>query len=89
MVIDNIYKIKLKMTEQQNLNYQNELSPYTNFLVKDVALKALLFSMVFYIMNSNLIIKLLQFLDKYQFIEKNFIQAILFGIVYYMISVNL
>jgi len=77
------------MTEQQNLNYQNELSPYTNFLVKDVALKALLFSMVFYIMNSNLIIKLLQFLDKYQFIEKNFIQAILFGIVYYMISVNL
>ena len=77
------------MTEQQNLNYQNELSPYTNFLVKDVALKALLFSMVFYIMNSNLIIKLLQCLDKYQFIEKNFIQAILFGIVYYMISVNL
>ena len=77
------------MSEQPNLNYQNELSPYTNFIVKDVALKALLFSMVFYIMNSNLINKLLQCLDKYQFIEKNFIQAILFGIVFYMISVNL
>ena len=59
------------MSDQPNLNYQNELSPYTNFIVKDVALKALLFSMVFYIMNSNLINKLLQCLDKYQFIEKN------------------
>ena len=77
------------MSEQSNLNYQNELSPYTNFIVKDVALKALLFAMVFYIMNSSLVNKLLQCLDKYQFIEKNFIQSILFGLVYYMISVNL
>jgi hypothetical protein len=77
------------MPEQQSLNYQNELSPYTNFIVKDVALKALLFSMVFYIMNSNLTCKLLQFLDKYQYIDKNFIQSILFGLVFYLISVNL
>ena len=77
------------MSEQPNLNYQNELSPYTNFIVKDIALKAVLFSMVFYIINSNLINKLLQCLDKYQFIEKNFVQAIIFGIVFYMISVNL
>jgi len=77
------------MSEQPNLNFQNELSPYTNFIVKDIALKALLFSMVFYIMNSSLVNKLLQCLDKYQFIEKNFVQAIIFGIVFYMISVNL
>ena len=77
------------MSEQSNLNYQNELSPYTNFIVKDIALKALLFSMVFYIMNSPLVKKLLQCLDKYQFIEKNFVQSILFGLVFYMISVNL
>ena len=77
------------MSEQSNLNYQNELSPYTNFIVKDVALKALLFAMVFYIMNSSLVNKLLQCLDKYQFIEKNFVQSILFGLVYYMISINL
>ena len=77
------------MSEQQSLNYQNELSPYTNFIVKDIALKALLFSMVFYIMNSPLVKKLLQCLDKYQFIEKNFVQSILFGLVFYMISVNL
>jgi len=77
------------MEKQLNLNYQNELSPYTKFIVKDVALKALLFSMVFYILNSNLINKLLQCLDRFQYIEKNFIQAILFGLVFYMISVNL
>ena len=77
------------MAEQQSLNYQNELSPYTNFIVKDVALKALLFSMVFYIMNSSLLNKLLQCLDKYQFIERNFVQALLFGLIFYMISVNL
>jgi len=75
--------------EQSNLNYQSEVSPYYNFLVKDVALKALLFSMLFYIINSNLINKLLHFLDKYNFIEKNFIQAIIFGIFFYIISVNL
>jgi hypothetical protein len=77
------------MSDQSNLNYQNELSPYTNFIVKDVALKALLFSMVFYIMNTPLVNKLLQCLDKYQFIERNFVQSILFGLVYYMISINL
>ena len=77
------------MSEQSNLNYQNELSPYTNFIVKDVALKALLFSMVFYIMNTPLVNKLLQCLDKYQFIERNFVQSIMFGLVYYMISINL
>jgi hypothetical protein len=77
------------MSEQPKLNYQNELSQYTNFLVKDVALKALLFAMVFYILNSNLMNKLLQWLDKYPFVERNLIQSILFGIVYYLISVNL
>ena len=78
-----------KMEKQPNLNYQNELSPYTKFIVKDVALKSVLFAMVFYILNSNLINKLLQCLDRFQYIEKNFIQAILFGLVFYMISVNL
>jgi len=77
------------MSEQPNLNYQNELSSITKYIVKDVALKALLFSMVFYIMNSNLVNKLLQCLDRFPYIEKNFIQAILFGLVFYMISVNL
>ena len=76
-------------TVNPNLNYQNDVSPSINFIVKDVALKALLFSMLFYIINSNLIHKLLQCLDKYPLIDKNFIQSILFGLTFYFISVNL
>lgn len=78
------------------LDYQNEIdinnsskSLHLNFLVKDVALKALLFGMVFYILNSKLIIKLLSCLDGYPWIEKNLVQAVLFGLVFYLISVNL
>ena len=75
------------------LDYQNELetnkSYHINFLVKDVALKALLFSMVFYILNSKLINKLLSCLDDYQWLEKNLVQALLFGIIFYIISINL
>lgn len=72
-----------------NLDYKTETSLYVNLVVKDVALKALLFGMVFYILNSNLIIKLLSCLDKYPWIEKNLIQSILFTLVFYLISVNL
>lgn len=62
---------------------------HINFITKDVALKALLFGMVFYIINSKLINKLLSCLDKYPWIEKNLIQAIIFSIVFYFISINL
>ena len=60
-----------------------------NFIVKDVALKALLFGMVFYIINSALVNKFLSCFDKYSFIERNFVQAVLFGLVFYLISINL
>lgn len=76
-------------TEETQINYKKDITPSLNFLTKDIALKALLFSMVFYIVNSNLMLKLLQCLDKYPIIEKNLIQAIIFGILYYIISVNL
>jgi hypothetical protein len=81
------------------LDYQNELetgshgntnkSLHLNFLVKDVALKSLLFGMVFYILNSKLMNKLLSCLDNFPWIERNLVQALLFGIVFYVISVNL
>ena len=58
-------------------------------IVPDVALKSLLFGMVFYIINSKLLNKLLSFFDKYPWIEKNFIQSILFVLVFYFISINL
>ena len=73
-----------------NINFDYKPSDlHINFLVKDVALKSLLFGMVFYILNSNLLNKLLSGLDKYQWIDKNIIQSILFGIIFYLISLNL
>ena len=80
---------KINSPEDTNLDYKNKISYKINFLVKDVALKALLFSMVFYIINSSIVLKLLTCLDKYPWIEKNFIQAILFAIFFYIISINL
>ena len=74
---------------QTNVNYKKDTTLSLHFLTKDVALKALLFSMVFYIVNSNLMIKILECLDKYPIIEKNFVQAIIFGILYYIITINL
>ena len=80
---------KLNTPEDTKLDYKADTSMHINFVVKDVALKALLFGMVFYIINSNLMNKLLSCLDKYSWIEKNLIQAIIFALVFYLISVNL
>ena len=75
--------------ETTNLNYKNDLTMKIDFVVKDVALKALLFSMVFYIINSKLMNKILSCLDKYPWLERNFIQSIIFGLIFYIISINL
>ena len=79
----------IETPQDTKLDYKNDTSMHLNFLVKDVALKALLFGMVFYIINSNLINKLLSCLDKYPWIEKNLIQSIIFAFIFYIISVNL
>ncbi len=76
-------------TINNNVDYKPDQSMHINFIVKDVALKSLLFGMVFYIINSKLLNKLLSFFDKYPWIEKNFIQSILFVLVFYFISINL
>ena len=71
-----------------NLNYQNDITPSTPIIVKDVALKAFLFSLVFYIMTT-VIDKRLTILDKYSNITKQIILSILFGLAYYFISINI
>ena len=72
-----------------NVDYKPDPTLHINFIVKDVALKSLLFGMVFYIINSKLFNKLLSCFDKYPWIEKNFIQSIIFVLIFYLISINL
>ena len=76
-------------TINNNVDYKPDPSMHINFIVKDVALKSLLFGMVFYIINSKLFNKLLSCFDKYPWIEKNFIQSIIFVLIFYLISINL
>ena len=77
-------------TAENRLNHKGDIDAgFSAYIVKDAALKSLLFAMVFYIINSNLVSKLLSCVEKFSFIEKNFVQAILFGLVYYLISINL
>lgn len=71
------------------LDYRDEASLHINFIVKDIALKALLFGMVFYIINSRLMNKILSRLDKYPWLDKNIIQSILFSLIFYFISIHL
>lgn len=76
----------------KNLNHSEQIKEgfsSGDYIVKDIALKALLFAMVFYIINSNLMGKLLVCVERTGFIEKNFVQALLFGVVFYLISINL
>ena len=83
------YQTELDINNNNLYRNMNNKSMYMNFLVKDVALKALLFGMVFYIMNSKLMNKLLSCLDSYNWIERNLVQATLFSMVFYIISINL
>jgi len=78
-----------RITNTNTNTNKKEPDYHINFITKDVALKALLFGMVFYIINSKLMNKLLSCLDQYPWIEKNLIQAIIFSIVFYFISINL
>jgi len=80
---------RIDSPEDTNLDNKNKLSLKVDFLVKDIALKALLFSMVFYIINSKLMLKCLSFLNKYPWIEINIIQSLIFAFVFYIVSINL
>jgi hypothetical protein len=67
--------------------YENELEGFS-IINKELALKTILFTMLFYIVNTPLIINLF---SKYvpHSIELLLVQSIIFGLFYYIISLNL
>ena len=70
------------------LDYQdNEESLFE--LNKDIALKALLFSMVFYIIDSKLINKIIEKCLPTKLIEKQILKSILFALIFYIIMSQL
>ena len=76
------------MDYQNSLENINDVEEGFSAVNKDIALKGLLFAMVFYIVSSPVIIQSIeQYLPKT--IETLLVQSILFGIVFYLISINL
>jgi len=78
------------MEEQENIiELDNNTFLHIKFISKDIALKSILFGLLFYIVNSKLSNKILSNLDKYTWIERNLIQSILFTILFYLINIIL
>jgi len=73
---------------EPQLDYQdNEETLFE--LNKDIALKALLFSMVFYIIDSKLINKIIEKCLPTKLIEKQILKSILFALIFYIIMSQL
>jgi hypothetical protein len=73
---------------EPQLDYQdNEESLFD--LNKDIALKALLFGMVFYIIDSKLLNKVIENCLPTKLIEKQLLKSILFALIFYIIMSQL
>jgi len=69
-----------------NNSDNNSKSPYYN---KDIALKTVLFTMLFYICNSSLFRAILSKFQWIVLIGVEFMQAVLFALLYYIINYNI
>jgi len=76
--------------ENNQLDYENDLDEgFVNGLNQDIALKAIIFSMLFYIIDSKLLCKLIETYMPVKFFGKDIIKAVLFGTLFYLISVSI
>lgn len=72
----------ISVPTSENKNIEDELSVVN----KDIALRALLFAIIYYIITSPLVLNVI---DKYSpvSVETLIIQSIIFGLVYYFLNV--
>lgn len=73
---------------EPQLDYQDNKESLFE-LNKDIALKALLFGMVFYIIDSKLLNKVIEKCLPTQLIEKQLLKSIVFALVFYLIMSQL
>lgn len=73
----------------EKLDYEDELEEGFTNLNQDIALKAIIFSMLFYIIDSKLIIKLICNYLPVKLFGAELLKSLLFGIIFYVISVNI
>lgn len=76
--------------ENNQLDYENDFDEgFVNGLNQDIALKAIIFSMLFYIIDSKLLCKLIEKYMPVKLLGKDIIKAILFGAIFYLISISI
>ena len=75
------------MVDNKLLDYEEELNEGFSEVNQELALKAIIFSMLFYIIDSDLINKIIETCMPIKLFGKEVIKATLFGILYYFISI--
>lgn len=71
------------------LDYEEEIEEGFCTINQDIALKTIIFAMLFYIVDSKLVNKLICNYLPTKLIDINFLKALVFGILFYIISVNI
>ena len=71
------------------LDYEEEIEEGFCTINQDIALKTIIFAMLFYIVDSKLVNKLICNFLPTKLIDINFLKALIFGILFYIISINI
>lgn len=71
------------------LDYEEDIEEGFCTINQDIALKTIIFAMLFYIVDSKLVNKLIYNYLPTKLIDVNFLKALVFGILFYIISVNI
>ena len=71
------------------LDYEEDIEEGFCTINQDIALKTIIFAMLFYIVDSKLVNKLICNYLPTKLIDINFLKALVFGILFYIISVNI
>lgn len=71
------------------LDYEQDIEEGFCNLNQDIALKAIIFSMLFYIVDSKLVAKLIYNYLPVKLFGTELLKALLFAIIFYIISVNI
>lgn len=71
------------------LDHEEDIEEGFCTINQDIALKTIIFAMLFYIVDSKLVNKLICNYLPTKLIDINFLKALVFGILFYIISVNI
>jgi hypothetical protein len=76
--------------DNNRVDYQEDVEEgFSNGINQDIALKAIIFSMLFYIVDSKLLAKLIENYTPIKLFGRDLIKAMIFALFFYFISVTI